>query len=240
MLKLGVTGTDTGVGKTVVTAALLALLQVRGVGRVSGMKPIETGVVPGAPGPDATMLHSASGGEDRIDDVGPLSFPAPLAPLVAAEVAGRRIDLDDLDGAFTRLCDERVAVVVEGAGGLLTPITRSLANVGLFRRWGLDLLIVAANWLGVLNHTQLTVRAALAAGLRVRAVVLNDVPPAAEPLLRETNHRSLERLLPGIPVLRFPRLPHPGALDALVGAAATCELDLALGLDRPVLVSTRL
>src|SRR5690242_6571470 len=132
MMKLGVTGTDTGVGKTVVSAALLALLRVRGVGRVSGMKPIETGVVPGTPGPDAKMLHSASGGEDRIDDVGPLCFPAPLAPLVAAELAGRRIDLDDLDGAFTRLCDERVAVVVEGAGGLLTPITRGLAYVGLF------------------------------------------------------------------------------------------------------------
>lgn len=238
MLRLGVTGTDTGVGKTVVAAALLALLRARGLGRVSGMKPIETGVIPGEPGPDASLLHRAAGGEDRGEDVGPLVFAAPLAPLVAARLAGGEIDLDELDQAFARQCDERAAVVVEGAGGLLTPITFGVAYGDLFRRWNLDLLIVAANWLGVLNHARLTVRAALDAGLRVRAVVLNDVPPAAEPLLRETNHDTLERVLPGIPVLRFPRVSHPGALDLLAGAAASCELDLALGVNRPMSVSS--
>src|ERR1041385_3644959 len=202
MLKLGVAGTDTGVGKTVVAAALLVLLRQRG-GRVSGMKPIETGVLSGECGADATLLRAAAGGFDPPVDVCPVSLAAPLAPLVAAREAGRRIDLEDLDRAFARLCRRRAAVIVEGAGGLLTPITWTLGYDGLFLRWGLDIVIVAGNRLGVLNHTLLTVRVAAIARLRVRAVVLNDVPPVANSALGETNYRTLARLLQGIPVLRF-------------------------------------
>lgn len=230
MLKLGVAGTDTGVGKTVVAAALLVLLRERG-DRVSGMKPIETGVLSGECGADATLLRAAAGGSDPPDDVCPVALTAPLAPLVAARGAGRRIDLEALDRAFARLCRRRAAVVVEGVGGLLTPITWTLANDGLFLRWGLDLVIVAANRLGALNHTLLTVRAASAARLLVRAVVLNDVPPVADRSLAETNHRTLARLLPGMPVLRFPRVPDPTDSRTLADAARASELHLALTPD---------
>jgi len=231
MLKLGVAGTDTGVGKTVLAAALLALLRARG-GRVSGMKPIETGVLSGECGADATLLRAAAGDTDPPDDVCPMPLAAPLAPLVAARAVGRRIDLEVLDRAFARLCRQRAAVVVEGVGGLLTPITWILANDGLFLRWGLDLVIVAANRLGTLNHTLLTVRAASAARLAVRAVVLNDVPPVADRALGETNHRTLTRLLRGIPVLRFPRVPDHADSRTLADAAGSSGLDLALAADR--------
>src|ERR1041385_747600 len=227
MLKLGVTGTDTGVGKTVVAAALLVQLRDQGA-RVSGMKPIETGVLSGESGADATLLRAAAGAPDPPDDVAPVSLTAPVAPLVAARGAGRRIDLDVLDRAFARLCRRRTAVVVEGAGGLLTPITWTLGYDGLFLRWGLDIVIVAANRLGVLNHALLTVRVASAANLRVRAVVLNDLPPVADRLLGETNHRTLARLLRGIPVLRFPRLPDHADSRALADAAESSGLPFAL------------
>ncbi len=116
-------------------------------------------------------------------------------------------------------------------GGLLTPITWTLANDGLFLRWGLDIVIVAANRLGALNHTLLTVRAASAARLPVRAVVLNDVPPVADRGVGETNHRTLARLLRGIPVVRFPPLPDHADSRTLAEAAKTSGLHCALTAD---------
>ncbi len=239
MLKVGVTGTDTGVGKTTVASALLALLRARGVGRVSGMKPIETGVASGMNAADAEALRKAAGGEDPLEDVCPLPLEAPLAPLIAARVQGKRIDLETLDRAFDRLSRRRAAIVVEGAGGLLTPITQAIAYEGLFRRWGLDLLVVAANRLGALNHTLLTVRAAAAAGLPVRAVVLNDVAPLADRTVRQTSYSTLVRLLRGIPVLEFPLLPDAADLRALVAAAESSKLLEALTAEQPNPVGKR-
>ena len=87
------------------------------------------------------------------------------------------MDLDALDRAFHALAEGRDAILVEGAGGLLVPLTRDLAYDGLFVGWGLDLVVVAGNRLGTINHTLLTVRAAHDAGLRVRGVVLNALGP---------------------------------------------------------------
>ncbi len=163
MIRLGVTGTDTGVGKTVIASALVALLRARGL-RVAAMKPIETGVVPGAPS-DAARLRTAAGGEDPPGDVCPISYAEPLAPLVAATRAGRPVDLSVLDAAFARLAAGRDAIIVEGAGGLRVPLTQQVSFAELFARWRLGVVIVAANRLGAINHVLLTVDAARAAQL---------------------------------------------------------------------------
>ncbi len=220
MLKLGVTGTDTGVGKTVIAAALTARLRSQGL-RVAAMKPVETGVADGAGPPDATALRAASGGADPIDAVSPVVFADPLAPAVAAEREGRPIDIVALDAAFERLCRDRDAIVVEGAGGLLVPLAPGVAYDTLFRRWGLDLVIVAANRLGVINHTLLTVRAAEQAGLRVRAIILNELRTAREAAVAErSNLSALRRLLPAHRVLSFPYVAPPHDSESLADRLA--------------------
>jgi dethiobiotin synthetase len=201
MIRLGVTGTDTGVGKTVIAVALVALLRHRGL-RVAAMKPVETGVAPGAP-TDAERLRAAAGGEGRPGDVCPVTYSEPLAPLVAGQRAGRPVDVAALHAAFVRLAAERDAIVVEGAGGLLVPLTDEASYADVFARWRLGLVIVAANRLGAINHVLLTVRAARAAELQIRTVVLNTLSRSAD-AAAQTNAAALAQLLPEIPVLSWP------------------------------------
>ena len=107
-------------------------------------------------------------------DVCPIRFDHPVSPLAAASAVGSDINLDQLDAAFSRLSCNRNAVVVEGAGGLLVPITQTMSYADLFARWNLDIIIVAANRLGVINHVLLTVMAALNHRLKVRGIVLTQ------------------------------------------------------------------
>lgn len=223
MIRIGVTGTDTGVGKTLVSTALLALLRRRGL-RVAGMKPVETGVARDDPRSDAALLRAAAGGADPLEAVRPVLLAEPLAPWVAAERAGTRVDPAALDAAFRRLAEGRDAVVVEGAGGLLVPFTRDLAFDGLCVAWELDVVVVAGNRLGVVNHTLLTVRAAHDAGLRVRGVVLNTLSPERGGVTEETNLSALEELLAPVPVLPLPRLPDPDDPERLADAAEAAGL----------------
>jgi len=230
MIRIGVTGTDTGVGKTVIALALVAQLRQRGI-RVAAMKPVETGVTPGGI-TDAGLLRAAAGNVDRAEDVCPVRFAEPLAPLAAAERAGQVVQLDALDGAFARLCAGRDAIVVEGAGGLLVPLTTQLSYAGLFARWGLAVVVVAANRLGAINHVLLTVAAVRAAGLDLGGIVLNDVQPGtANDLAAGTNARTLEQLLPDVLTLRWPWLAEPADARALAACADQTGL-AALYADR--------
>ncbi|HEX3865922.1 MAG TPA: dethiobiotin synthase [Gemmatimonadaceae bacterium] len=171
MIRLGVTGTDTGVGKTVVTCAAAAALRARGL-RVVAMKPIETGVAFDDPLRDGARIARAAKNEMPLSVTAPVVFDRPLSPLFAARAANTVIDLTALDVAVRDADRDADALIVEGAGGLLVPITAVVSFADLFRRWSLDLIVVAANRLGVVNHTMLTVHAARSAGLSVRAIVL--------------------------------------------------------------------
>jgi dethiobiotin synthetase len=208
MIRLGVTGTDTGVGKTFVAVLLVKMLSRRKL-RVGVMKPVETGVTPDDPRSDAARLLRASGNGDSLETVRPLLIGEPLAPWVAASRAGTTVDVEALDRAFERLQRDREAVVVEGAGGLLVPLTRELAFDALFARWELDVVVVAGNRLGALNHTLLTVRAAHDAGLRVRGVVLNTLSAEPPRIAERTNLEALQELLAPIPVLPLPWMKRP-------------------------------
>lgn len=221
MIRLGITGTDTGVGKTVIAVALVALLRRRGL-RVAAMKPVETGVLTGAP-TDAARLAAAAGAGDRPSDVCPITYREPLAPLVAAERANRPVDLGALDAAFGRLTAGRDAVVVEGAGGLLVPLTVEVSYAELFARWRLGVILVAANRLGAINHVLLTARAARAAKLHVLGVILNATSSAAPDAAAQTNAAALAQLLPGTPVFAWPWLAD-FADGALATAAERCGL----------------
>jgi dethiobiotin synthetase len=211
VIRIGVTGTDTGVGKTVVTCALVAAIRRRGL-RVVGVKPIESGVTSDDPTRDGARLSRAAGEIRPLSVTAPLTFPDPVAPLVAARRLGRAIDLERLDasmGEASRGCD---VLIVEGAGGLLVPITEDVSYDALFARWTLEPIVVAANRLGVINHTRLTIAACRAAGLRPRAVVLNTLSTLSFDDSVAENARII-RELEQIPVCELPWLPRPDDLE---------------------------
>ena len=210
-----VTGTDTGVGKTVVSRALIAALRGQGL-RVGVMKPIETGV--GEAGPlDALALREAAGVEDPLQTICPQQFALPAAPNVAARAEHREVDLDSIDAAFERVIKDRDFVVVEGAGGLLVPIRDEMTMAELGRRLGLPLLIVARASLGTINHTALTLDVAASKNLEVVGVVISHaggVLSAAD----SSNLSGLkeilgDRLLGEIPPLAPGEAVPPAAID---------------------------
>lgn len=232
LLRLAVTGTDTGVGKTMVACALVTALRTAGL-RVGVMKPVETGVDARSVNTDAERLRRASGTLHLSDDVCPVTYAEPLAPLVAAERAGRPVDLARLDAARVRVEVGAGALVVEGAGGLLVPFARRVSGeivdfAALAHRWNLGLVVVAANRLGAVNHTLLTVREAERRGLTVRAVVLNSVQPGPADLAAATNVGLLRDLLASVPVLVFPFVPSPLRDDPATLAQAGASLATAL------------
>jgi dethiobiotin synthetase len=195
-----VTGTDTGVGKTFVSCALARALARRGV-RVGVMKPVASGCRRHGGSlisEDAEELLAASGSGDRHEEVCPLRFAAPLGPSVAARLERRRVRMAPVMAAFGRLRRRHQFLIVEGVGGLAVPLSARSDVAGLARRLRLPLLVVAADRLGVLNHTVLTLEYARRAGLEVRGVVLNR-PRAGGDSSRRSNAAELRRR--GVPLL---------------------------------------
>jgi dethiobiotin synthetase len=210
MIRLGITGTDTGVGKTIVACAIASGLRRRGL-RVAAMKPIETGVAPTDETRDGARLARAAGGMLPLSVLAPLTFPDPVAPIAAAERVGSHVDLGLLDHAVRTASAGADALVVEGSGGLLVPITREAAFDTLFARWELEVVIVAANRLGAINHTRLTIAAVRAAGLTVSMVVLNSLAETTDTSSRENG--SLIAALEDVRVVELPWLADSGDLE---------------------------
>ena len=189
-----ITGTDTGVGKTLVTATLATALRMRGL-RVGVMKPAETGcpLVDGQLQPqDSLFLRLASGCRMPQELVTPYVFAEPLAPAIAAERAGIRIDFDHIQHCYEKLLVEHDFVLVEGAGGLLVPLTEQHHMHDLAVALDLPLVIVARNILGTINQTALTVTVARARSA-VLGIVLNQIDAPSNDLAMQTNRDALLR-----------------------------------------------
>jgi dethiobiotin synthetase len=183
-----VTGTDTGVGKTFVSCGLIRSIRASNIDCV-GMKPVCTGEPS-----DVEALQLAS---DRVEPdhlVNPIWFRTPLAPYTAAIIENRWIDIAALRGSFARLAAKHAVVIVEGAGGLLVPFLPDYDFRDLARDLELGVIVVAANRLGALNHTRLTVEALRKASLPCSLVVLNNVEAGSSPAA-QTNLSVLETLL---------------------------------------------
>ncbi len=216
---LFVTGTDTGAGKTMVTAALAATLHVRGL-RVGVMKPVESGCPQGDDGLrplDALFLRSASGCDAPLALVNPYALAHPLAPALAAELEGIHIDIDHIRECYRQLSVDHDIVLVEGAGGLLAPCAGELTMRDLAVELNLPVVLVAGNCLGVINHTALTVEAIRQRGLHLVGVILNHISPDVDDAVR-TNAESLRRWggapllgeLPYVPVFERDQLSSYG------------------------------
>jgi dethiobiotin synthetase len=204
---LFVTGTGTGVGKTVLSAALLAAIAAAGE-RVSAHKPVVTGVddPPGEWPPDHELLAHVAG--MTPEEVAPLRYGPPVSPHLAAELAGERVDPEQITVTAQdalRSADARGAVlIVEGVGGLLVPLTEGFTVRDLAARLQLPLLIAASPGLGTINHALLTLESARAAGLEVCAVVLTPWP--AQPDTMEESNRATIARLGGVEVATLPRV----------------------------------
>ena len=238
IMRFGVTGTDTGIGKTVVTAALVSRARELGM-RVAAMKPVESGIetrvaAAGTFLSDGERLQAAVGGTDPMELIRPYALTEPLAPMIAALRARVHIDMTTLDVAKDTLSAGRDLLLVEGAGGLVVPITREVTFLDLFVRWGCELIIVAGNRLGVINHTLLTVRAAESAGLPVRAIVLTSYSNEEATIAQATNYDALRTLLPELAIYRFPWVDRADDFSALAAAAAGSGLDGLLRAEAPV------
>ena len=216
MSVLVVTGTGTGVGKTVVTAAVTALAAARG-SRVGVVKPAQTGVAPTEPG-DLVEVRRLAG----VSDLHELArYPDPLSPAAAARRAGvPPLDLRDAGETIRELATTRDLVVVEGAGGLLVRFDEDGATLAdLARDLTADVLVVVDPALGTLNHTALTLEAMAHRGLRLAGVVIGAWP-ALPALACRSNVRDLETLA---------ARPLAGAVPAGAGAMHPAEFLLAAG-----------
>jgi dethiobiotin synthetase len=188
-----VTGTDTGVGKTQVSAALLATLAARGH-RPFAFKPCESGGTE-----DGETLWAAAGAWQAKDSVCLYRLEAPLAPAIAARLEKKRVDWKRLLSGFRALGDG--PGVVEGAGGLFVPMGEGFDVVDFAQALKLPVVLVARATLGTINHTTLSLHELLRRKLRVAGVVLSHATPGAD-LASKTNRAELQR--------RFPRVPFFG------------------------------
>jgi dethiobiotin synthetase len=171
-----VTGTDTGVGKTMVSAALAHFLTERGL-NVGIMKPAESGVSdPSRLGDDASLLQWAAKSSDAMEEISPYRLRAPLAPAQAAKKENCFIDFAGLVATAQSLGERHDFLIIEGAGGLMTPLSGGLLMADLAKEIGLPLLIVTTPRLGTLNQTLLTIFAAQQMEIPVAGYFINRMP----------------------------------------------------------------
>jgi dethiobiotin synthetase len=215
-----VVGTDTGVGKTRVAAAIARCL-IHAGRRVAVLKLVATGAVREGESwrsDDADHMIEAIGGGVGRERVCPLVFEEPLAPVVAARLSGATLQFEEIERAVGRCltwwAGRAEVMVAEGVGGLLTPLAERTTVADLALLLDYPLVIVARRGLGTLNHTLLTVEAAQRRGLRLAGVVLNGAEPTSAPLAEATNRDELARRLDGVSILA--ELAHradPGTLS---------------------------
>lgn len=211
-----ITGTDTGVGKTVVTAGIAANLKQRGI-NVGIMKPVQTGSTTtrhGLVSPDALFALTVAGIVDEMELVSPYRLKPPLAPRIAAELTGTAIDLVKINRAYRELCRRHDFMLVEGAGGIMVPITGRFLMADLIKAFDLPALIVARPGLGTVNHTLLTVEYAKSRGIHVAGIIINGLNEKEDGTAEKTNPGLIAELS-GVPVIGI--IPYDAGIDTDTG-----------------------
>jgi dethiobiotin synthetase len=219
---LFVTATDTEVGKTYIASAIAASLKQSGR-NVGVLKPVATGCIKtreGLVSEDAELLAAASDTDQPLDLICPNRYAEPLAPSVAARRAGRPLDYEAINRSIT-LAGRRDVWVIEGAGGVLTPLDEHQTMRDLIAAFALPTVVVATPRLGTINHTLMSIEALRAAGITVAGVVLNRYPTDTPGVAEETAAGEIERL-GRVPILAIvpdekwtPPAPPPGVIAAI-------------------------
>lgn len=236
-----ITGTDTGVGKTVIAAALIQAIGFLGL-KVCGMKPVETGclksdrvhppeaeefrakdmvLIPS----DGMFLKKMAGMDDSIDLVTPIRLANPLAPFPASEIEDTPVDIEKIKKAYAELSKKYEAVVVEGIGGLLVPIKKDYFVLDLARDSGLPIIIVSRPGLGTINHTILTVNYAIKECLTVAGIIINYSLPPEGTLAEKTNPEVIKKISP-VPIIGiFPYLENMESITIEKAAIKTLDIE---------------
>ncbi len=200
-----VTGTDTGVGKTVITAALVSIFRADGIDAIP-MKPVQTGCIPKAGGLVAVDLEFCINMVNLVPPLAerrlmaPYCFQPDCSPHLAAAQACETISVSRIVDDFSALKAGHDLVIVEGAGGVLVPINSEKTMLDLMVRLSLPVLLVARPWLGTINHTLLSLRELARAGVPVLGVIFNDSHPCTRDEIVSDNRLTIERF-GGSPVL---------------------------------------
>ena len=187
-----VTGTDTEIGKTAITAGLAAVLKRRGI-NAGVMKPISAGGRA-----DAKLLRRAARSDQPLDTINPIYLRDPLSPNIAARREEKILDLAPVFDAFNHLSKIHDYLLVEGVGGLLVPIADDFLVADLAARLDLPLLIVARAALGTINHTLLTIEAARARGLQINSVIYNTLSAGSSDVSAQMSPEVVTRIS-GVP-----------------------------------------
>lgn len=214
---LFVTGTDTDVGKTVVTMAITAMLRADGL-NVGVWKPVQSGAPLGSGITDAERLLQSTGIDEPLEMVAPFTFEAPLTPMLAAKQAGVTLTLKELVAAGVPLIKRYEALVIEGAGGVAVPITNDALVADLIAELRVPALIVARSGLGTINHTLLTVSWLRHYKIPIVGVIMNDgeLTDLPEDSSIATNAELIE-YYSGLKVLgRFPHLNAETTSETLI------------------------
>ncbi len=196
-----VTGTDTGVGKTLVSCALLHALAAQGHSAV-GLKPVASGCDDDGRNEDALRLRAASNIQTTYDQINPYCLQHPIAPHLAARHAGVRIDFARIIAAYRELAGRADEVIVEGVGGFCVPLNHQQTSADLAKELGLSVILVVGMRLGCINHALLTVRAVGDYQLKCAgwvANVLDDGMPALQENIEALRERIAAPLLGVIP-----------------------------------------
>lgn len=213
-----VTGTDTGIGKTLVCAALLYALSQRGL-RTAGMKPVAAGaqLVDGVwHNEDVDALLSASSVKCATELVAPYVMRTPAAPHIVASLEGVTISAEHIQSCYAGLTKQADAVIIEGVGGFCVPLTAELTAAQMAQQFALPVILVVGMRLGCINHALLSAEAIAARGLRLAGWVANTLD--ADMLYPDENLAALRERLPAPLLGRIPRL-RDGAVTAQAAAA---------------------
>ena len=190
-----VTGTDTGVGKTLVAGAIANWFYRQG-SRVAVCKPAATGCVrrrEGLVSEDAEFLAHCAEARHPLDLICPQRYVEPLAPAVAAERAKQPLDWDTIDRSIKLMSRDSDVMIVEGVGGLMVPMDEKHTFLDIATWLKIPAVIVARPNLGTINHTLLTLSALRSRGVKVAGVVVNCYPTDTPGTAEETNPRAIER-----------------------------------------------
>jgi dethiobiotin synthetase len=224
MNSLLIAGTDTDAGKTVLTSALAAYWQMYCSDRTLGiMKLLQTGTG------DRELYTRLFALDQSPEELNPLHFSAPLAPPIAAEREGRKIELDKVWTTLTSLKERKDFVLVEALGGLGSPVTRELTVADIARDWRLRGVLVVPVRLGAIGQAVANVALARHSGFKLKGIVLNCVQPASEQEIADWAPIDLIESLTQIPVLGIlPHLDDPTDLVKLAKAASDLDLERLL------------
>lgn len=226
MNALLITGTDTEVGKTVLTMALAAYWQTHQRSRSLGiMKPIQAGL-------GDRELYNQLSLEQSPEEITPLYFESPLAPPIAAAREGRRVDLAIVWQAFEKLRSSRDYVLVEALGGLGSPVTDELTVADLAAEWRLPTVLVVPVRLGAIAQAVASVALARLSHIQLKGIVLNCVQPRSDQEIADWAPGELMQSLTNVPVLGcLPHLNNPTDLSKLAQVASNLCLERLLPLD---------